>query len=124
MYKEIFLIDDDSLVNRIHTIHISNMVFKDKITSFTDPEMALEELGNKVGFNGKILILLDINMPEMSGFEFLEHMLTNNFSESFVVIIVTSSESHGDRERAKKYGKYVKDFISKPLNRAHLMNYL
>jgi CheY-like chemotaxis protein len=118
------LIDDDSLVNRIHTIHFSNMGLEDKVQSFTNPEIALEKLDNKDGFNGKILILLDINMPEMSGFEFLEHMVTNNFSDSFEVIIVTSSESQADWERAKKYGKYVKDFISKPLNSAYLMNYL
>jgi two-component SAPR family response regulator len=69
--KEIYSIADDSLVNRMHTIHFSNMGLEKKTMSFTYPEMALDELGKKNGFNGGLLMFPDINIPEMNGFEFL-----------------------------------------------------
>ena len=55
----------------MHTIHFSNMGLEKKTMSFTYPEMALDELGKKNGFNGGLLMFPDINIPEMNGFEFL-----------------------------------------------------
>ncbi len=124
MYKEIYLIDDEDLVNTINTIHFRKLGMEDKVKSYTNPELALDHLRFRENKNDKTLILLDINMPEMTGFEFLEFMVLENFPETNEVLLVTSSIAHADKEEAKKYGKYVKRFISKPLQIEHLEDYL
>ena len=124
MYKEIYLVDDEDLVNTINAVHFRKMGMEEKLKSFTNPELALDDLRFRENKNERTLVLLDINMPEMSGFEFLEFMALENFPETIEVLLVTSSVLDSDREEAKKYGKYVKEFIAKPLRIEHLESYL
>ncbi|AEM70810.1 response regulator receiver [Allomuricauda ruestringensis DSM 13258] len=124
MYKEIYLVDDEDLVNTVNAIHFRRMGMEDRVKSFTNPELALDDLRFRDNPQTKTLILLDINMPEMSGFEFLEFMMLEDFPITNEVLLVTSSESDADKEEAKKYEKYVKEFITKPLRIEHLEDYL
>jgi CheY-like chemotaxis protein len=59
--------------------------------------------------------LLDINMPVMNGWEFLQAVQTTDFADSLSVIMVTSSIDQGDREQARQF-KQVITFMEKPLN--------
>ncbi|PCE66263.1 response regulator [Sediminicola luteus] len=124
MYSEIFLVDDEELVNTINKFQLKRLGFDKEVTSYINPEQAWEALRSKQDTHQKILILLDINMPEMSGFEFLDLVVRHEFPESLEVVIVTSSESQSDRDRALTYKRYVKDFIPKPLSFERLRDFM
>ncbi|MGH1503377.1 MAG: response regulator [Acidimicrobiales bacterium] len=65
----------------------------------------------------RTLILLDINMPLMSGFDFLEAVEREallSSADACVVVMLTSSSYFGDRERAEQF-EVVGDYVEKPL---------
>ena len=120
--KLTLLIDDDSLCNSISKILLKkNFHFNSEdefeIISFSKPIEGLAFLKDSLQQDKfqKILILLDINMPVMSGWEFLkeyEHLFKKQID--IKIYMLTSSVSKADMDKAEK-NKFVMDFISKPL---------
>ena len=64
-------------------------------------------------------IILDINMPVMNGFEFLDRYAAEFSVHAPVVALLTSSRLGKDRERAMQYS-FVKSYFEKPLQADHL----
>ncbi len=66
------------------------------------------------------LIFLDLNMPFMDGYQFLEAYQKLEFSQkdTVVVAVLTTSFLHKDKNRVKKYG--IKDYIEKPLTEGRM----
>tara|TARA_R110000868_G_scaffold82556_4_gene233058 strand:+ start:518 stop:916 length:399 start_codon:yes stop_codon:yes gene_type:complete len=124
MYSKIYLIDDMELVNLMHSVLLRRFGVEDRILSFTNPEDALDDIRLQKTDSEPILILLDINMPQMTGFEFLEFMVLEDFPTNMDVIIVSSSTYHLDRILAENFPQYVKDFVSKPLRSEQLRELL
>ena len=116
--KNILLIDDDPVTNLVNK-KIIERHFDFKTIVFTDAVLALEELKKWLIINTRSLpkiIFLDIDMPEMNGWEFLDelHKLPANYVQQCRVIVLTSSIDSEDIEKSKSY-QAVLDFISKPL---------
>lgn len=70
------------------------------------------------------LIFLDLNMPVMGGWEFLDHFSSAEFSEfkNTKVIVFSSTIDLADLEKSKKYPMVI-DFLSKPIS-VHMLDYL
>lgn len=66
------------------------------------------------------LLLLDINMPRMNGFELLDaySRLDRKAEDSVVIVMLSSSQYPSDIERANQY-ELVKGYLSKPFTLAH-----
>lgn len=123
-YDQIYLVDDEELVNLMNTVQFRKLGLEDKLKTFTNPEEALDDLRFRKNMNDRTLILLDINMPEMTGFEFLEFMKLENFPITNDVLIVTSSQTEQDKNQAAVYSEYVEHFITKPLDFNMLKNFI
>ena len=115
MRKSIVVVDDDEIYQIIIGKMISNSGLFEKKYLFSDSREALEFL-----FTEDVkpdIILLDLNMPHIDGWEFLDRLSRRHemYNEADIYI-VTSSIFTKDQERAKTYHE-VKGFISKPVTR-------
>jgi CheY-like chemotaxis protein len=119
LINDIFLIDDDGLVNFLNKEIIKDAYPDKNVRSFESASDAIETLKKLVetpNSNIPQLILLDINMPVMDGWEFLEAFvqLPNTIIGNCKVVMHTSSIDPRDVEKAKTF-YLVTDYITKPL---------
>jgi CheY-like chemotaxis protein len=119
----IMLIDDDSEDNRFHQIIIEEMGITDKICFAQNGLEALEYFSQDNPIPE--LIFLDINMPKMNGWEFLEEYSKLGVSQKARVIIMmlTTSLNPADKERAIKIQE-ITGFETKPLTEEMLTHIL
>lgn len=89
-----------------------------EVVGFTHAQAAIDHLRDTAD-HGIGLILLDINMPVMNGFDFLEafEQLPETRRRGTVIAMLSSSSDPGDRRRAAGFASVV-DYLTKPLDRA------
>ena len=104
----ILIVDDDSIAQFIIKKNLLHGGIKEGIEVANNGKNALE-IFETIGMP-KIL-LLDLNMPVMNGFQLLEEMKEKNFSTE--TYIITSSTLESDRKKCLSY-PFVKGFIEKP----------
>ena len=112
------LIDDDDIISVIHPATIQRAIGDSDIEitpSGTEALALIDELIH-FGESAPNYIFLDINMPEISGFEFLDRLTDREreFLKESKIIMLSSSVNQHDIERAKTY-PMIRDFVSKPL---------
>lgn len=117
-YKSVLLVDDNYVDNLINRKIMENNNFAEQITVLQSPNEAIDYLKTHLSGSEGIpdAIFLDIRMPEMNGFDFLQKLyLLDGFSDSKIKIyMLSSSLDPGDQRRIKE-NELVKTFISKPL---------
>lgn len=86
-----------------------------------DIEVAVDgaETLAKVESFGPDILLLDIMMPKLSGFEVCERLKSDPQTRNVMILMVTALNELGDIERAVKSG--TDDFLSKPVNKVELL---
>lgn len=122
-FDKVLLVDDDNINNFLSEEIISAANITKEVVLLTDGQQALNYLNTlEVHENEppkKLLILLDLNMPVMDGFEFLEELQPEKVKADFQIIILTSSDNQRDIEKIKAYD--IKNFISKPITEEKLL---
>lgn len=116
----ILLVDDDEINNFISIKLIKKVLLNTEITACLNGRFAIDELieiSHKDASKLPDYILLDINMPIMNGWEFLDEYekLKIDKAGKTKIYIISSSVFSNDISKAKTYAS-VKDFVSKPLN--------
>src|SRR6185369_6938242 len=120
-YRTVMLIDDNEIDNLINQKMIEAASITENIYVHTGAKSAVEFLKNmeKLDVADKVLpdlIFLDIDMPLMDGFQFLDEFekLTSFTKKKCQIIMLTSSINPQDFNRSKKYVN-VKLYLNKPL---------
>jgi response regulator RpfG family c-di-GMP phosphodiesterase len=116
----VLLVDDDEINNFISIKLIKKALFNTEIIACLNGKFAIDqllEIQRKDPAKLPDYILLDINMPIMNGWEFLDEYKRLNIDPSgkSKIFIISSSVFSNDINKARSY-PLVKDFISKPLN--------
>jgi CheY-like chemotaxis protein len=116
--ESLLLVDDDVAFNFLNRLQISGMGLNCEIHECLDGSTALKYIQDS-GICPDV-ILLDINMPVMDGFEFLEEFEKATVcSAQTKVFMLTSSTQDEDRKNALKY-TCVKGYFDKPLTTEHI----
>ncbi len=117
--QKVLIIDDDAGILFLHEIIVREVGLHPKPLTFSNAEEALELLKAEDKPGNSALIFLDINMPIMDGWEFLEELSSTALNTDLKVIMVTSSLDKRDREKSKRF-KMVIDFWEKPIDEAQI----
>jgi response regulator RpfG family c-di-GMP phosphodiesterase len=117
--SQFILIDDDPMNNLICKLTIEMTLGQTDVKAFVNPESGLEYIQSyfsDANNDTSALVLLDINMPIMSGWEFLEMFDNLSFEVKDRVKICILSSSIDERDKERSYAnKNVLDFLVKPL---------
>src|SRR5687767_5616372 len=120
-YHTVMLIDDNEIDNLINQKMIEAASIAENIYTHTGAKSAIEFLRNveRLEVADKVLpdvIFLDIDMPLMDGFQFLDEFekLGNGAKKKSKIVMLTSSINPQDSARSKKYAS-VKQYLNKPL---------
>jgi len=120
--KKIILIDDDVIVNKVNKFLINSTGFFETIESKTAPQEALNYFEELIKIKAELpgFVLVDISMPEIDGFEFID--LLDELFEDYEIeelpafVILSATNFKRDYEQFDKT-PIVKTFLSKPLDK-------
>jgi len=116
--KNIIIIDNDPTNNYLCELTIKSILKDIKITSYTSPFQAFSSISaSPIDPDTTILLLLDLALPEMNGWQFLEKVESEKIECR--VFILSSSADPVDKEIAGKH-TIVEGFFSKPLSVEHI----
>ena len=129
MLEQILCIDDDPITLMLCKKVISKSSFSHEVITAQNGEEALHHFNTLKYTNDQAkkrpeLIFLDLNMPIMGGWEFLDHFTSSDYKEfnTVPVIVLSSTIDPEDLAKAKKYPIII-DFLSKPITQP-ILEYL
>ncbi|MBC7915531.1 MAG: response regulator [Pyrinomonadaceae bacterium] len=114
----IAVVDDDKIFHVLTKKILISTDFTSKISEFYDGQEALDYILENQNNPDNLpdIIFLDIQMPFLDGWQFLDQFITLTFNKIITVYIVSSSISTLDYQKSTTYNK-VKGFIIKPFPR-------
>lgn len=126
MYNKILFVDDDPITLMLCKKVIERSEFSKEIETANNGEDALkyfDRLKSELNNNNQVvlpeLMFLDLNMPIMGGWEFLDIFSKDSYHSTFPhlkVIVLSSTIDPKDIEKSKSYSMVI-DFLSKPITK-------
>ncbi|MFZ1807128.1 MAG: response regulator [Cyclobacteriaceae bacterium] len=118
MDKNVLLVDDDQICNFITETTLNKLGIAKEVHSALNGKEALDLLNSY--FLGDVaipdIIFLDLNMPIMDGFQFIDAFKKLDFpkKEKILIVVLTSSVNPSDLQKAKSMG--IDHYMTKPIN--------
>ncbi|MCX7999945.1 MAG: response regulator [Leptospiraceae bacterium] len=125
-FSAVILIDDDEITNYLHKQVLNHSQITDTVYVLLNGKEALDFFKDLNGsFEGELLVLLDINMPIVNGWEFLEKYKHLPVPKDRIhIFILTTSENPRDYERAQEYSFLIQGFFRKPLTKEKISEFI
>jgi len=121
--KTIWVVDDDPIYQIIANKIIKKSELFSTVFTFKNGKEAIDAFKDSLEKKHKLpnIILLDINMPIMDGWEFMEEIktLSINTEKKVIIYIVSSSIAIEDKIKSKTY-PIILGYLSKPINTSDL----
>jgi len=125
--KEIWLVDDDFIFCRVIEKTILKIHITNKVVQFQSPEQAFDELEKRLSDESELpeIIFLDINMPGMDGWQFLESVseMNDRIKNEIQIFISSSSVYSEDIDQAKTY-PFIVEYLIKPISKEKIIQIL
>ncbi len=111
----VVLIDDNAADNIYHKLILRDLFPDLDIVTFSGGREALDGLLSSQGRGGWSLILVDLNMPAMTGWEFIDRFFAEIDDDLSTVVVLSTTENPAETKRAREHDD-VSGFMSKPLD--------
>lgn len=121
-FTDVLLVEDDPITIMVCDRIIKMTSFADNVKSCENGKIAIDYLSNLTdGKPSPTIIFLDINMPVMNGWDFLEEFdaIKSRFNPLPRIYLLSSTVDPEDYKKARNF-TLVEDFISKPLSKEAL----
>ncbi|MEP2056288.1 MAG: response regulator [Maribacter litoralis] len=119
MKNKLIIVEDDPIFTFLLEKGINHAEINGEQLIFSNGKPAMEYLNNDYSDSYNYIIFLDLNMPVMNGWEFMDNLETIANTNNCMVFVLTSSSYRHDIERLKKKD-LVADFVTKPITEFHL----
>lgn len=119
IFHSVVIIDDNEIdiyINK-RMLEFSKLVLSEQIFTYSEAKSAFEDITlKKIPLKHPTIIFLDLSMPGMSGFEFIEQFHQNHahLLEDIKIMVVTSTKSSTEEDICLSYKGVIK-FVSKPI---------
>lgn len=121
----ILLIDDDIVTNFLHRSLIKDLDKGFEVVTCENGKAALEFLERALAVNAvPYAIFVDLNMPVLDGFKFLEHYTNNNYPALYPSRITVLTTSSNPRDKEKLDAICSVTYMSKPLTKQRIADFL
>ncbi|WP_138484041.1 response regulator [Dyadobacter bucti] len=125
MNKTVVIVDDDLIVRLVTQRMVHNIDSSINCHQCDNGEVGLSTIENLQNGTDYVVVLLDINMPVLNGWQFLDRLQQMNIvaSDKFHLYMITSSTDASDRIKARSY-PVIKKLYHKPLSNQDLKEIL
>lgn len=115
----VYVVENDRISSVITELIVKKNLFGGEVRCYTNGQRAFDELSLALQQGASLpdLVILDLDMPLMDGWEFLDALAKLTLPHPIKVFVLTSSIQDEDQERALSY-KQVAGFFTKPLKDA------
>lgn len=116
MKKRILIVDDDQQLNKINEKILTAAGIVSELHIALNGKEAMEYLWARADKNYPLpdLIILDLDMPVMNGFQFIDEFQRSDFPGKSAIEIVVFTSSSNPRDKQKAFSKGIKYYLSKP----------
>ncbi|MBF6609321.1 MAG: response regulator [Flavobacterium sp.] len=123
-FNNVYVIDDDKIFHFIVQKLFNRNQIEVELSFFQNGHEAIEDIKEKLDCDDPLpdLILLDINMPILDGWQFLEEyqQLKEKFESEPEIYLISSSDNILDTAKAKEFDDVIKKYLLKPIRRADI----